>query len=403
MKVLYISYNAANEPVTQSQVIPYLEKLAKDDLDIALLTYEKKSSKDILEFNKTLKKRLYISRIIWHHLRYHKRPSLPATVFDIIQGVVFIYILSLRQKFNIIHARQIVPATICLILRQIMKFKWIFDMRGLVAEEYVGHGTWRENGLKFRLVKIMEKTCLINADFITVLTHRQKDYISALPFLRTRNKVINVIPCCVDLDKFYFSAEKRMDVIKDLGLDKKFILMYLGSLGTCYLLPEMLDYFLYLKKKINNSYFLFVTHSDEEVINRLAKKKGLTSEEFKTMSIPFEEVPRILSVADVGIYFINPYKKFGSSPIKFGEYLACGIPVIINAGIGDSEEIVKKHKIGTIVYEFVPGDYERSLGELLELLRTRSALRQRCREVASQFSLNFGSQRYKQIYVRLSG
>ena len=402
-KVLYITYNAASDPVAQSQVIPYVEELAECGVDVSLVTYEKKVDEKIRQFNKALKERLTRSGIIWYRLPYHKRPSLPATIYDILHGIIFVYFLLLKHKFNILHARQVMPATICMILRKIIKFKWIFDMRGLFAEEHIGHGNWREGGVKFRSVKLMEKLCLLNADSIILLTHRQKDFISKLPFLRNKNKPVEVIPCCVDLKKFSLAVEKNQNLVDELGLQRKFVLIYLGSLGTCYLLSEMIDYFLYLGEKINNAFFLFITHSDKELIVSKANEKGLRSDSFKVIASPFEQVPALLSCGDAGIYFINSYRKLGSSPIKTGEYLACGLPLIINSGIGDSENIVKNHKIGTMIHNFSAEDYQRSLNELLELLNEREALRSRCREVATKYlSLSSAIQKYKHIYERLN-
>ena len=48
------------------------------------------------------------------------------------------------------------------------------------------------------------------------------------------------------------------------------------------------------------------------------------------------ECSEFLNIADAG-YFIKPLVKIASCPTKFGEYLACGLPVIINKGIGDTE------------------------------------------------------------------
>jgi len=403
MKLLFISYNALSDSVAQSQVIPYLEKLVKRGFDITLLSYEKLNVRVDTQFFCKMKKYLRESGIKWHHLRYHKRPSLVATFYDIGQGVIFTYYLLLKDKFNIIHARMIVPAAICLIVRKFKKFKWLFDMRGLVAEEYVGHGRWREGGIKFKLVKFVEKLCLLNADHITVLTYKQKKVTLNLLLVYKRKINIDVIPCCVDLDKFILNAPKKNVIVNQSGLDSKFILIYLGSLGTCYLLSEMIEYFLCLHKKVKNAFFLFVTNGSKELVLKKAKEKGMRREDFNIVQCPFEKVSELLSMGDAGIYFINPYKKFGSFPIKLGEYLACGLPVTSNSGIGDTADMIKRNKVGTIVDSFTHTSYQKSLDELLELSKEGDILRKRCRKTATQYlSLDKGCDGYQYIYERLS-
>lgn len=403
IKVLFISYNSINDSVAKSQVIPYLEKLALKDIDVTLLSYEKVHLISDSDFINKMKQRLSLSKIRWYRLRYHKKPSLPATIYDIIQGIIYVFLLDLKYRFDVIHARMIVPATICLFLQKIRKFRWLFDMRGLLAEEYVGHGRWKENGIKFKLVKYIEKKCILNANFIIVLTQRQKDFILGLPFMNKKNIGIDVIPCCVDLEKFTLNLDKKNPIIEQFGLRDKFILIYLGSLGTCYLLLEMLDYFLCLRRRIHNAFFLFVVNDNKDYVLKKVEERGLKKEEFGVVSCNFEDVPAMLSVGDAGIYFINPYKKIGSCPIKLGEFLACGLPVISNSGIGDTAEIIKGNKIGVILDNFTPEDYQKSINELLVLFEERELLGNRCRAVALKYlSLDAGSEKYQNIYKKLT-
>ena len=41
MKVIYVSYNGALDPLGTSQIIPYLVLLATTNIEITLLTFEK--------------------------------------------------------------------------------------------------------------------------------------------------------------------------------------------------------------------------------------------------------------------------------------------------------------------------------------------------------------------------
>jgi glycosyltransferase involved in cell wall biosynthesis len=96
------------------------------------------------------------------------------------------------------------------------------------------------------------------------------------------------------------------------------------------------------------------------------------------------------------------FSKIFSCPTKFGESLACGLPVVINSGIGDTEEIVRKERIGVVINEFSPRGYKKAAEELKILLSEKDELRYRCRSVAERyFSLDCGIGQYEQIYHSL--
>ena len=399
-RVLYISYNGATEPVANSQVMPYLKGLAAKGYEIDLLTFEKKESVLRKAANAAiLKKELDDSGIRWLELRYHKSPTLLATAFDILCGIVYSAYRIVRRRYDIVHARQVVPAAMCVMLKPFFKIRWIFDMRGLVAEEYVGHGAWKEGDIKFRLVKWFEKKALMSADHIVVLTRRHKEAVESLPYMARKDTEVSVIPCCVDTARFTPVAEDfRKEAAKRLGLPNGFILLYLGSLGTCYFLDEMLRFFKKLKERDPEAMFLFLTNYDAAEIAAKAQTAGVEKDSVRVMFAEPSEVHRWVAQADAGIYFINTYKKFGSCPIKTGEYLASGLPIVINAGIGDGDSFVKERKIGVVVEDFNDREYEGALGKLFSLLK-EDGIRDRCRRSAEEsMSLSYGLDLYNGIY-----
>ena len=76
--VLYISYDGMLEPLGQSQVIAYLERLT-DAAAIHLVSYEKPADWAREDRREALSARLSAAGIAWHPLTYHKTPTLPAT------------------------------------------------------------------------------------------------------------------------------------------------------------------------------------------------------------------------------------------------------------------------------------------------------------------------------------
>ena len=114
-------------------------------------------------------------------------------------------------------------------------------------------------------------------------------------------------------------------------------------------------------------------------------------------------VAPLLAQARSSIMFIKPVEcKVGSSPTKFGESLAAGVPVIVNSGIGDTEEIIRRNRVGVVVDDLSEIGYEKAAEELMGLLGEGEALRRRCVSVAERsFSLDLGIARYAGVYERI--
>lgn len=388
------------EPIIPSQAIPYLKELGKKGIDFTLLTFEKKPfhRKEIQKNKKKLKE----WGIEWKYLPYHGRPKGISTAMDIFRGTLYSIYLILRNGIQIIHIRGVTVGIMMPLVSKIFKVKLIFDMRGLLAEEYVGGGIWKENQMQFKLVKMIEKFLLKSSDAIVVLTEKHHRMNKNLIYLSGKSLNMEVIPCCVDMKKFDYSHVDRPNLSEHNDLSGKFIFLYSGKVGTWYLIPEMLDFFVFAKNHIQNSKFVILTQDNPEQLFTIIKKKNIDSKNIEILKPFFEEIPNLLSHASAGIFFINSRNKFGSSPIKLGEFLASGVPVIINPGIGDTEELVRENKVGVVVEHFDVAFFEKALQELLELKKESEQLRERCRQTAKRFlSLELGVDRYWKIYQKL--
>lgn len=403
MKTLYISYDGITDPLGQSQVIPYLKGLSKKGVKFTLLTFEKILSLKNNEMGWSLKKELVESNIGWKYLIYHKKPSVPATLYDLIQGILVALWTAKKERIEVVHGRSFIGAIIALFLKKLTGIKFILDVRGLWADERVDGGIFLKDSWLYKISKYIEKVLLLNADEVVVLTHSVKRIIEEFPYLKGKNLKIHVIPTCADL-KLFKPQKKSDDVLKPLKLDNKFIFLYLGSLGTWYMLEEIVDFYCKAREDILNSHFLFITPSSNGLIYDVIKKKGLEDSDFSNKSVAYSDVKKWISVADASVFFIKPlFSKKSSCPTKFGESLACGLPMVINSGIGDCDEIVINERVGVVINEFSQKEYGRAIKELKVLLSEGDELRQRCRRVAEKyFSLEIGVDRYWNIYNRLN-
>src|SRR5215813_10340636 len=173
---LYICYYNVTEPLVQTQVIAYLRELAKRGIEMHLLTFERE--RHSFENRRAIRDELGKQGIHWHCLVYHQRPSLPATVYDIAIGTMAALRICREHGIKLVHARSHVPAAMALLLKRILGCRFIFDIRGLLAEEYVDAGSWERDDLKFRLTKWMERAFFRRADVFVMLTERIKQELT---------------------------------------------------------------------------------------------------------------------------------------------------------------------------------------------------------------------------------
>ena len=108
---LYLCYFGLREPLVQTQVLPYLREIMKDGIKVFLLTFKPNPREKwtVSEIEET-KKKLAEEGIFWDFLTYHKRPSAPATLYDVLFGAIYVRRLIQREKIDVLHARVHTPA-----------------------------------------------------------------------------------------------------------------------------------------------------------------------------------------------------------------------------------------------------------------------------------------------------
>jgi glycosyltransferase involved in cell wall biosynthesis len=401
---LYICYYNVTEPLVKTQVVAYLKELAKRGVEIHLLTFEKENLST--EKENSIREELSQSDISWHWLRYHQRPSLPATVYDIAIGTIKAFLICRRNEIEFVHARSHVAAAMALWLKKIFGFRFLFDVRGLLAEEYADAGHWREGELKFRLTKKLETVFFRRADAFVMLTHRIKEELTeSEPELRNRTDDITVIPCCVDTTLYPFDEKEREAYRKERGWTNRRVLTYVGKIGTWYLTEEMAKFFAVVHKEDKRFFFQILTQSDSTPIRKALKEAGVSEQDYDIRYAPPDLLPKILNASDAGLSFIKAcYSKQASSPTKVGEYLAAGLPVVANAGVGDCDTMFTDSPIGVLLKDFNNEEFQNAAARLTALLDD-GRTRERCRAFAEkEFSLSkVGGPRYAAVYSRIFG
>jgi len=405
-RTLYVCYFGLREPLVQTQVLPYLLQLRSDSLQVSLLTFEPRlneswTTDEISKQREALKEQ----GISWHFLKYHKWPSLPATIYDMAIGVWTIIGIMRREGVSILHARNHVPAVMSAVARKLKGARLVFDIRGFMPEEYTDAGVWPENGYLYRGLKRIERYLLRTSDAFVLLTEKARDIVfSGCTDTNPKGRPIEVIPCCVDFQRFETVAGLSRESLRaELNLTNRRVIVYLGSFGGWYMTDEMTEFLAVARQQDAATFAMILTQSSSQMVIERLTSLGFQPKDFLVKQVVPDDVPRYLKAADVAISFIKPcYSKQSSSPTKIAEYLASGLPLVCNAGVGDLDKLINENHAGALLSEFGPESYLQAL-DATELLRKEPALAERLREVARrEFDLiAVGRTRYRRLYDRL--
>jgi glycosyltransferase involved in cell wall biosynthesis len=312
-----------------------------------------------------------------------------------------------REGIDVLHARAHVPMAMALLARRWVRCKLVFDIRGLMAEEYVDGGVWAENSPPFRAVKMIERAGLRRADEIVVLTRRMRDWLIEKRLKKAEQ--IEVIPCCVDFDRFDRSLTRAAPTgTEETGeaiYADRFEIVYAGSLTGLYLVEEMGRFFMAVKARKPNAFLRVLSVSSPEEGEAALKRAGLVEKDFWIGGAHPAEVPAYLRRARLGISFRKAtFAQIAASPTKIPEYLAAGLPVVCNSGIGDMDELVERERVGVVLRDFEEQSYKTAAEQALTLVADED-VRARAMQVAHQyFDLNtVGGRGYVNVYRRLEG
>jgi len=399
MSVLYLSYDGLMEPLGQSQVFQYLQKLAKDH-EITLVTYEKKHDWAEKNRRKAISRAVQKVGIHWIPLYYHKRPTTLSTTYDLAIGFTVCIYLCIRHRIRIVHTRGFVISVLGLGLKRILGVRFIFDMRSFWPDERVELGIWKKESLIYRIAKWFERRFLIEADVVVALIPKAVDLMRGYPFLQGQSKHFEVIPTCTDLDLFRPVLDRK-DHTGNVS-NRPFTLGYVGNAGSCYLFDLMLECFKMLKRRRPDARLLIINRHDHVHIHERLQACGIGMDSVEIKAVDHQDVPCEIGRMDAGIYLIAPhFSRISAVPTKMGEFLACGVPCLANAGVGNVKEILENDRVGIVIDELYQHSMEKAVDRLLEL-KSDPDVQGRCVSVAQRyFSLESGVRAYDSIYREL--
>jgi glycosyltransferase involved in cell wall biosynthesis len=375
LKILYIVYWGAAEPLGQSLVLPAIKNLASKGVNITLVTFEKPVDLANHSLIAEIQSSMEQSGVDWIALRYHHQPKV---VFDVLHGLWRALLVGLRLRPDVVHARNFIAGLIGLVLAPLLRAKLVYHNEGFFPDEQVDGGVWVENSMAHRVFKFFERQMYTRANGIIALSHRAKDIIKNIPQVIRKNTPVIVVPSCVDLQRFQPANSPPVATKKGLHL------IYIGSVGRRYRLDKIGRFVAVARQEMENIHLQVLTRLEKSLVASMLADGGLPESHWSYDCVPHSEIPIYLAQRQAGLFFLSQgLSEYGCSPTKIGEYWACGLPVITTPNVSDTDEIIRRERVGVIVEAHTDEAYRRAFRELLKLLADPE-LAQRCRRAAER-------------------
>lgn len=389
-KVLFITDESVNHPVLRSQGLPMLLHLTSKGLECHVVSFEYGSLPEFRSHD-------LLRKIIVHPIAIVRRRWLPDWLVKLFKGMSECWHVVRQERIEVIHARSFGPSVIAVALKTFVrpKAKFICDFRGVFVDEQIYLGHWKEKSWKAALARRLEFLNLLRADKIIVVSkamraHLETLYGGTIPGLHSK---IHVIP-----NKTAIHANPGISTSTALPR-KRSLGIYSGSSASWQSIPELIRFCKRALQKYSTISFAILTYEDKEKFRRYFLGEDELLRSIEIITLPPEEVAASLASGDFGIllrdrHIVNRV----ASPLKFAEYLANGLAVLVSEGIGDTEAIISHHRVGVVVRD---QNYDTALDALAELLKD-PGLSQRCREVAArEFNVDDANAAYASVYSEL--
>ena len=396
MRVLYLCYNGLFEPLAQSQVLAYLERLSQHH-EITLVTFEKPADLGRLEEIAALRRRCAAAGIRWVAKRYHHHPRMLATLCDLAVFLVTAMRECRRGRVELIHARSYIPTFVALATGWLLRRPFIFDMRSFWPDEMVSAGRLAMGSPVYRILKRVERICLKRAAAVVSLTEAAVAHLSALSDLGHDRVRYAVIPTCADTDRFQPRPNRASPAQAGLYATMGTVI------GGWFLLDWLFAFWSASLASFPDIRFRIVTRDDAGAIRAAGAAYPAVLARLEITSLSPAQMPAAVAEFDVAaMFFTADFSKLGSCPTRMGEMLACGCPVVANASVGDVGEIIRRYRVGVVVQDSSPPAMRRAVSDLAALLQDAD-LAHRCRAAAEDwFSLESGAARYDTLYRQIA-
>lgn len=272
---------------------------------------------------------------------------------------------------------------------------FVFEVRDLWPELPIAMNIVRNPALKWYLRR-MERRIYFAAAHVIALAPGIEEGIRRTGYPPER---ISMIPNSCDVELFRPDDAPLDD--RRLGLPGDFRLVFTGAHGLANGLDAVLDAAAELKQRnASGIRFVFIGQGGQrERLMARSQREGLTGMITWMESIPKHELAAVLPRMDVGMMILRnvPAFYYGTSPNKFFDYIASGLPVLNNYP-GWLADMIEENGCGVVV----PPDDPRAFADRVLWMKDHpQQLQEMARQARKLAESRFSRDRLGAEFVRI--
>ncbi|MFC1677021.1 glycosyltransferase [Planctomycetota bacterium] len=345
-RILYFvpERKALEDGILYSQVLAQAQSLQNVGYKCLFVGTEDSGSSSFQATKKIEKEYSIASNI---HACYNARFGLPSLMYTAWRTMNLASTSIQQFKPTHVYTRSLGSSVFGRKIARQNKIVSVYDVRGASIEEVA----MRRGGKKrmaYKIIRWFLRREINKSDCLSCVTHNLKSWIEQL----TGRKDVTVIPCCVNGNEMFFDGNSRKQIRKKYGFgrDNK-VVCYAGGLSVWQRVSDIVKLFVSIAK-INSSYrFLFIT-KEADHLNNIILQHNLPLERFVVVSCEYKDMHKYLSIADAGIIMRDDnIVNNVACPVKIGEYLSCGLPILLTRGIGDYSRMIAESGVGIVIEE----------------------------------------------------
>jgi PEP-CTERM/exosortase A-associated glycosyltransferase len=271
------------------------------------------------------------------------------------------------EKPDILHAHSpVLNAIPAVRLGRKLQIPVVYEIRAFWEDAAVNHGTYRQNSLKFKLVRGCETWVCRQADHIGVLCQGLRDDLitRGIP-----GEKLTIVYNGINADDFKPSEPDQM-FIESYNLKGKEVIGFIGSFYRYEGLDLLIDAFAHISATMPESVLLLVGGGEmEKELKERVEKLSLNDKVIFPGRVSHDRIPGVYALMDILVYPRYSMRLTELvTPLKPLEAMAMG-KALVASDVGGHRELIRNNETGLLF----PAENKFALAESIgSLLRDRA-------------------------------